>query len=383
MTNPNIYSVPVAGQGPAGQRAWGAAKGRDKSALVPTAPPPLRRPLHALERAWLAAEAVQPGFVITLVVEGDGRLEAPPPLEIWPWMGARARGALGWTELVADHPPRLAEREGPLDPWAGPAAELVSEPGRLLFRAHHAIADARAVQRWAEDLFAALRGEDPPPVAWSPPPPATPGAPPPADQPSLFGPPDPRAPWGTHHAHLRLEGSPRRALRRALAALWALRPGGRIALPVDLRPPGQAVAGNQTGIAHLTDASGLEELRARATGVFSQAERLTGLPLALLGALGRARARAALAEDRFDAIATLSNVGRLRLERLSGAGFRARRAWWIPPGNVGNPLFVLMSGDEDGLDLGAAAPHAVASPAALAALLEELGERVRALEDLA
>ncbi len=339
-----------------------------------------RRPLHPMERAWLVAERLLPGFAFGLRVEGEGTLDPDAverALPQHPGMAGRVVGSLGWSAVVMDRPPRVARAEGRLDPWEGPAAEIVLEPGAISFRVHHALADGRAAHRWAEDTFAALRGEPVQPVGTLLPPPATRGPAPPLDQPSLFGPPDPQAPWGCHRAHLRVQTSPRGALRRVLRAIWARREGARISVPVDLRPPGQPSGGNLTGIAQLTHEGELESLRARAADVFSRAEGLRWLPLSLLSWGARRAALQSLRADRFDAVATVSNLGRMDLGRLSCPGFQARRAWWIPPENMGNPLLILISGDDEGLDLSAVAPRAVVSEDGLRAFLGELGEGLR------
>lgn len=333
-----------------------------------------------MERAWLVAERVQPGFVIGLVVEGEGQVspdDLAAALPLHPGMAGRVVGSLGWCRVVCDRPPRIGTEEGPLDPFAGPSAEIVLAPGRLLFRAHHAIADARAIQRWAEDCFAWLRGERLPATPTLPMPAGTPGDWVSVDQRALLGPLDPEAPWGTHHAHVRVKTSPKLALRRVLDALWARRPGGRISVPVDLRPPGQPSDGNLTGIAMVSAPEELDGMRERCTRLFSLVQPLRWIPLGLLGRQAIRDARQALRQDRYNAMATVSNVGRVWPERLSCATFRATSAWWIPPGNVSNPFFMLMSGDQDGLDLCAAVPHAAATPRRLADFMGELADDLR------
>lgn len=350
-------------------------------ALLVTNPSPPSRPLHPMERAWLVAERQLPGFVISLELEGEGQLDPEAvrgTLALHPGMAGRVVGVLGQAAVRCDRPPRIAAEQGPLDPHAGPAAEIVLRPGRVIFRAHHAIADGRAIQRWAEDTFASLRGEPVQAAKLAIPPPATRGAPPPRDQRSLFGPPDPTAPRACHDARIRIDTPPRGALRRVLQALWARRPGARISLPVDLRDEDQSVDGNMTGIAHASREDELQGLRARATDVFSVAEPIRWLPLSLLERGARDALDRTLAEDRFDAVATVSNLGRLRHDRLSAPGFQARRGWWVPPRNLGNPLLILVSGDEHGLDVSATAPLAICDPPALQRLLRELAEHVAA-----
>jgi hypothetical protein len=96
------------------------------------------------------------------------------------------------------------------------------------------------------------------------------------------------------------------------------------------------------------------------------------LPLALMVAVARRDARRALAASRCGSSAVLSNLGPMPLPALSGAGFRARRCFFVPPGNPGLPLFLAVSGDPEGIELCACMPTAVASGGRIEALLEAL-----------
>ena len=389
------------------------------------------RPVQGIERLWLAAERIQPGFVISLVIEGDGILDldafaarlqdaVTTSMTFHPGFRVRLRGATRWMRGHLDGPVPAVRRvigvdwdglgphdliEAPLDPERGPAAEVVlvdGAPIRLLFRVHHAAGDARALSPWTRAVFSLLRGEIPPQAALAPPDSMllgghrlgaqAPWAPSPRDQPALLGEcasPTLRTTW----ARVRVPTSPRDVLVRILVALRGLAPpdGSRVSLPIDLRAPGAPVDGNLTGIATLdlptpegaSSAALRAALRAavqeardpqRCGAILRFADGLRDVPLFVLAANGRRAALDQLKAGRFESLATVSNVGRMDLSGWSGGGFRARHAWVIPPGSPGNPFFLVLAGDDDGVDLIAAAPVGLASAGRLTALLDRLAQ---------
>jgi hypothetical protein len=137
------------------------------------------------ERLYLASEAMRPGFCIQIVVEGEGTLTQEDlasavarAAALNPGARLVRRGVLGWMRWVArgptppvrviapwsdaDGPPPDIDR--PLDPDAGPTCEVVLSPGphpRIVFRCFHGVMDARGLLSFAEDVFRALRGEEP------------------------------------------------------------------------------------------------------------------------------------------------------------------------------------------------------------------------------
>lgn len=411
------------------------------------------RPIQGIERLWLAAERIQPGFVISLVIEGESsdvpalqaRLEraVAASMLFHPGFQLRLQGFGRWLRggidgpvppvrvVVSDWSGMAPDTtvEAPLDPEGnGPDAarrrgvEVVIVPGppvRLLFRVHHAFGDARALFAWTRAVFTLLRDEVPPattalprdavwlgtlqagaaaPTPWSPSAPPggegkpLPWSPSPRDQPTLLGAcedPALRTTW----ARVRVATDPRDILVRVLIALRRIAPAGsdRIGLPVDLRAPGMVVDGNLTGIATLTlpaeDEAQRDRLRAAIQaarqpascgGILRFADGIRDLPLAFLAASGRRAAQEQLAAGRFESLATVSNLGRMDLSGWSGGGFRATRAWVIPPGSPGNPFFLDLNGDAEGADLLAAAPVGLASGGRLEAALHAL---VAALPD--
>lgn len=78
---------------------------------------------------------------------------APPPV--------RLIDGSSWDGLSSDGAPFYAK---PLDPFRGPACEIVimkGSPYRIVFRAHHAVMDGRGVHLWVEDIFKILNGRRP------------------------------------------------------------------------------------------------------------------------------------------------------------------------------------------------------------------------------
>jgi hypothetical protein len=146
---------------------------------------PYTRRISFNERLYLASEAMKPGFCIQIVVEGDGALTEENlssavacAAAVNPGARLVRRGVLGWMRWVAsgptppvrvvapwsdsEGPPPEVER--PLGPGVGPTCEVVLSPGprpRVVFRCFHGVMDARGLLHFAEDVFRALRGEEP------------------------------------------------------------------------------------------------------------------------------------------------------------------------------------------------------------------------------
>ena len=391
-------------------------------------------PLGAMERVWLVAGRLAPPFVIRFVVELD-HLPDPNTLQAaWsttiaaiPLLRARLRGVLGWTQWVPDgpHPPlgtlptdhlRGLDPDGPgcdpqifgdlgLDPYKGPVAALQTCPGgtpRLILTILHTICDGRGGLAILDHLFAHLRGESPDPP---PPPlpdthflaPTGPIPPPPAQTADC---PYPPVSAGDAGIRARSSGLPstgwlvRRRLPTAPAdalgqLLAAFRQPGRhlqVDVPVDLRPAGTARPGNATGILQLD----LDQLPAEPTAIRAHIRTLVGarahegvvrgtaparrLPLALLHHWGRSKASSERKTGKLRHSATLTNLGRIDLARVSTPTSRASALWLAPPHAPGLPLLLTMaSGEQAGggtLDLCGAFPTTWADPATAVAFFD-------------
>ena len=143
------------------------------------------RRLAFTERMYLATlRSDGRGLTIQFAFHGPGSLD-PKALEValanaavvHPGARLRLQGHLGWTRWVSDGPiPRLREiprsegvtcpehEQNRLDPRTGPTVELLwirGEPGCLIFRCLHSVMDGAGLLLFAEDVFKALRGEEP------------------------------------------------------------------------------------------------------------------------------------------------------------------------------------------------------------------------------
>ncbi len=218
---------------------------------------------------------------------------------------------------------------------------------------------------------------------------------PPPDRASPTGSPtstDFRTTW----ARRRVEGRFRGLLPQAIVGLWSASRRYttdplRVAVPVDLRRYHRSLrsTANLTGIVHLdldgvTSASAAQaRVRARWTAALEKHDAaahvvgldgLRGVPLWLLTLFGRRRARECLTTGRFGSSVTLSNLGRQDLTRWRCRGFTAERAFWIPPGQPGLPLFLALAGDDDGVELCGSMPVGLADGGRLEGLLEGIAE---------
>lgn len=382
--------------------------------------------LSGTERLWWLASTLAPPFANQLVVEGEGSLPSEAELGValgdltlcWPVL-RRAVGpgrAPRWSEGLGPAVRTVAgsaaldQQEGmcwwldPLGRGGRPLAEVVRHEGprpALIFRLHHALGDGRGTLLWAQALCARLRGEavaelldlrsDEALVGERG---VMPERLPPRDagavrlstaavQPAL----------DLSFARRTIPAVGRRVLPRLVVAVARLVPEGRarIDVSVDLRA---AVGGgptilNRTGLVRCDvprpfaeDAVDHQQKRmtkAVAAGVpFGFPARNTEIPSwppAVLAALARGAAKRAQRSGRGHASATVSNFGLLDLAPLRTPDFRARAAWFLPPGSPGLPLFLTATGYEDTLDLVAAGPRALHGPdlgPVLARIIEHL-----------
>lgn len=376
------------------------------------------RGLSGVERLWLAADRICSPFANQMVIEGDGDLPVDELRLAWGrlsrlrrlslrlsagggrWVPAARTASFRVVEGPWDGRGPTAALEAPLPPRSGPVWQCVVWPdaGRLALRSHHAVADGGATARLAGELFAALRGEhlrD------------GPGAPhrdfevarrwtDQAESDSLV---DALTPWpqplpmtpAVRWIRRSHSGSARKLLARTARALAGCVEGPgpvRVDVPVDLRQPAglPAALGNLTGLVRLrvddlSADSWLEDFGARLTGALQQdhgggfplaALRVRTLPVAVTAAVGRVGARRMHATGRAAATATLSNLGRIDPAGLSGGGFRARRCFFVPPGNPGNPLFLTLTGGPEGLEVAASAPLELAAQGRLERVVERI-----------
>ncbi len=366
---------------------------------------------EAVRAAVAAAAAANPG---ACRLRGLLRGRDGPPMAHRPGCGVVDGAA--WDGRGPAGAPFLNE---PLDPILGPVAELLlvqpadpDDPSgwRIVLRTHHAAMDGRGAWLFASDIFAALRGEAPK---------GSESGPwidvdyarmaidqgmdePPADRMAPTGSPT-STDFATTWTRVRVDGAFRGLLPRALVALWRASRNHttdplRFAVPVDLRRyrPDRRSTANLTGILRV-DMDGVASIsqanarvRARLSSGFDghhaaaqaiSADRVRGLPLWLMTWAGRRHTLERLDRARFAVSASISNLGRQDLSLVSAPIFRSQRAFWIPPGNPGMPLFLTLNGDAEGLDLVGTAPVGLASGDRLQSLLESMREVMESERD--
>jgi hypothetical protein len=390
----------------------------ERSTVTVSGTHPSGRRLSGIDRFWLVADRQHPPFVNQMVLEGEGYPVPPQPwskimtsiAEAQPSLRARLHGRLTRCRWEADGPlAPVRELEAPgwlghgpegapflrdsLNPSTGPTCEVLVVKGsltRVIIRTHHALMDGQGTLLMARGFFAALRGEEPPRAELGPMNDAilmrSLGVPPqrmlPTDSVAPQGPPDGaemRVTW----VRRRVEGRFSALLPRIAIALarWHPLPEGRtfrITVPVDLRryAPGLSSSGNLTGLVrlevaeHLRAPDPLQSLtraltegieRRDAGGSSVAAEFARFLPISFMGRVARWGSQQALRKATFGPAATLSNLGKLAMEDFSGAGFSARRCFFVPPGNPSLPVFLAITGDSTGVELCATVPVSLAT----------------------
>lgn len=143
-----------------------------------------RRRITPTERLYLAAREVAPPFLMHLVVHGSGaidpaRLQRAVDLASTANPGARlVRDGAHWIDsgvaarvrVVAEHTLTYPELEAdpvlgsPIEPTADRTCEvllLTADPVTVVFRVFHGVMDGMGARLWVDDVFRALRGEDP------------------------------------------------------------------------------------------------------------------------------------------------------------------------------------------------------------------------------
>ncbi len=382
----------------------------------------MSRPVSGVERLWLVADRLAPPFANQLVLEGEGAVDAAAlqsavdRMAGWAVCSARLAGSLKGAKWAAGGSPwRLRRVDGagwdgrsdrgapflrdPL-PSGGPLCEVLLVDGpapRLVIRTLHAFMDGRGTLELAAALFALARGEEAAEIPLAGPTDADlaerAGARPEANVAPDCAPPLPAGEgsgllWCRKTAAL----SPRGLLPRLA---WAIGEEAdpaarcRVDIPVDLRrhAPDLRSTANLTGLVRLSVDSHRERAapvariaaelgrrlaRAEEGGFPRSAQGLRGLPLGLMERVARGRLGGAL----FGTTANLSNVGRLDLAGLSGAGLQTRTGFFVPPGSPDLPLFVALTGGGDGVEVCATMPRAFGDHAALDGLLDRLIRRV-------
>jgi amino acid adenylation domain-containing protein len=371
------------------------------------------RRLSPSERLYLSAAHAFPPFAVQLLIEGS----PTPRLADLASAAHRAADANagarlvvsggGWLDSGAG--PRVVDAAttglpplddpafaAPFEPATRPPIEiLVFRDAAVVFRASHALMDARGLLHFAEDTFRALRGE---------PPLGTPRvlsdaqvldgfasprrrARPRFDRASPLGPGTPGA-TGFDHAHRRLDGDVSALTARLVAALTRRSPAGsRFMIPASLRD-GPASLRTTANLSNplVYDFPGATDWRAvfersvaaLAAGEHHAREPLDAwaarLPGPLLRAVARLAHRRGVARDRHGFTAVVSHVGTIALASFAGGGFSPRAARMLPFDAPGSALTLVVLQHEHGAEIAASAP---AGHARFPAVLDEICEELR------
>lgn len=392
------------------------------------------RAVSPLERLWIVADQMTPPFAAQLVVEGTGSLDVKAVQTAVRAVGdanpgtrlllRRQFGRLRWVDGGVAPSVRVVDGrawsgqdpEGAdflryrLCPWRGPTAEVLlveGAPTRLVFRMHHGVADGMGLLHWSHELFRALRGEP------------------------LVG----ATSRLTDHEAARRLGTGKRARRersclaptglsdwragsRDRGSTWlrkfvpgrhsqlipniALFIAGRareagpgrvhVHVPVDLRrylPDEAPSTGNLSGMVPVlvepdSSADQIEDLlrslieTGRAADVVRQVAPAGRLPTWLMRLLGSAWAGRCHRRNGWSSSGSVSNLGMLSMEALSGGGFAAETSFSLPPPSFGTCLFLLLVGRPGGVELCASVPKPLATRGRLKDFLDGLCEDLAA-----
>ena len=75
--------------------------------------------------------------------------------------------------------------------------------------------------------------------------------------------------------------------------------------------------------------------------------------------------------------ASVSNLGRQDPAALAAPGFTPYRLFWIPPGGLGTPIFVTLTGNPNGVELVVGMARSLAHDGGLEGLLDGMVARLR------
>ena len=382
------------------------------------------RPLCRTERVYLVYDELCPGFANQFFLDGSGVLDAAKwrkAVEIasaanpgsrlvlkgslacshWVDSGVTPRvrevDGSGWDGLGPENGPAFLTES--LSPWEGPTAEVVlvhGDPLRVVFRSHHAVMDGRGNLFWMEDIIRVLNGLEPQ------------GSnskitelgmcksfqkegrtPPPHEFIAPTGMPQGNE-RGVIWRRIRIPGRHKDQLGKLAVLLaqsaWKYSEGKvRFGVPVDLRArqEGLRSTGNLTNLIYLEmtpettykDISQniSRQLAERKDGMLWWGDELTRfIPLWLLrrGLLNEIATKNRTGRYRNSGV--LSNMGRVPVEYLQGAGFKTHYIWGIPPGNESIPIFVGLTHTREDQTLIISMPKTLGNGGRLDALIEHL-----------
>lgn len=383
------------------------------------------------ERLFVVGNEIYPPVANQLFFDGEGQLDRSRWIkavaiasEANPGSRVVLEGHLGFSRWVdSGVTPRIREVDGshwdglgpegapfllePLSYREPPTCEVVliqGSPLRVVFRTHHGVMDARGTLVWATDIFRALRGEavigshstltdvelvksfqkkmrKPFPLEHIPP----------SGRAVIDG---EGVLWKRRHVPGKFSRVLPQCARLLAQEAWRHGDGiVRFGIPVDLRPRREGLRST----ANLSFALYIEikpettveqiaadiafQLKNGYEGMLSPGDELVNLvPLALMRSQARRIIRKRHAQGIYSLSGVLSNLGREDLALYEGGGFKATCFWAIPPRNEYHPLFLVMAGYGDNLELMLSMPKVLADGGRLDEILERLAQGVQKID---
>jgi len=389
-----------------------------------------QRPLSSAERLWLGLENVVPSnlSVFQTIMEGFGSVDfdhiqaaVAKASQANPGTRLILKGALRWAHWVdSGINPRVRRVAGEAWsgyhpdgasflydrlPYGGPTCEVVQVEGpipRLVFRTNHAVMDGRGMYTWVQDIFRVLRGEEPLGACSS----LTEGRLmssitdktklyPPGDCIAPTGKPRPSLP-GTTWRRLSFKGPVSNILGQlgwALAqSAWQYHDGiVRLMIPVDLRfrKPGLRSTGNLTMSLYVDvtrdscPESIKQDIQAQIEGKydcmsFKQTVSINGdyIPIKLMGIGMRWMAEKSETTGRYGATALVSNLGSADMQTYCGGGVYTETTFTIPPSWDIYPVFIVLSGSKDRVEIIVSVLNSLATDNRLERLLQGIRQTI-------
>lgn len=303
-----------------------------------------------------------------------------------------------WDGMGPENAPFLQE---PLPYRESPTCEIILVQGpipRVVFRTHHAVCDGRGSMFWTEDVFRAIRGEDPLGSTsnitdveicksfqnqYRTPFPTEHIAPTGHAKGYEFG-----ATWRRCSLKGKIPNLLAQCARLAAEEAWQHGEGVvRFGIPVDLRPrkPGLRSTANLSFALYIevgknTTPDDIARDIARQIRHSDECrltkgdELLEHIPLCLMRHMAARIIRKRHRSGRYSLSGILSNLGRVDLNQFQGGGFTARVFWAIPPATEYYPFFLVMSGYQGGSELVLSMPKVLGGGARIEDTLRSMAE---------
>ncbi len=312
----------------------------------------------------------------------------------------------GWDGRSEVNAPFLSD---PLPPYQGPTSEVVlvkcEKYSYVIFRSHHAAMDGRGTQAFADDVFRVLNGDSP------------------LGENSIITDlelsrkitsersniesEEVRAPTGLPDGRERgrtwyrktVTGKFSQVLAKVAISIahGAWQHGEtkvRFRLPVDMRPRIEGIrsTANLSGALMMeitkntTTTSWKESLKEKLANkreaIIPQISKHIPIPIDILrwislNVLQKGNIRSLekrITSGFYQASGSLSNLGLLPLSNYHGGGFSAHRIFFIPPEFDSSPLFLTLTGNENGIELVLSLPKVLATNGRLHDMLSAIVE---------